>query len=194
LESDEVFEIDICKDDIKTFVQVCMGVVESDKDDLVKCIYLRRLFEIASGKSDGYQVLSNALHKRERAVDSRQGRDRDGERVEMSAESFTRGCDEIERYVPGFSYNGVVARARDRQAMAELYESCSNGYEKLQTFRLLGVEVGNSVIKKFINETYHVENEYICQLDPAKFDTIPEYVVTECDRIVSDLVSDRSSA
>lgn len=40
-------------------------------------------------------------------------------------------------------------------------------------------------IQKFIHETYHIENEFISQLDPAKFDTIPEYVVAECNKLVS---------
>jgi hypothetical protein len=47
------------------------------------------------------------------------------------------------------------------------------------------MDVENSVIQKFINETYHIENEFISQLDPAKFDTIPEYVVAECDKLVN---------
>lgn len=70
--------------------------------------------------------------------------------------------------------------------MKTLYGTCSNGYEKLQVFRLLGLDSGNSVIQKFINETYHIENEFICQLDPAKFDTIPEYVILECDKILQE--------
>ena len=49
---------------------------------------------------------------------------------------------------------------------------------------MFDLDIENSVIQKFIKETYHIENEFICQLDPAKFDTIPEYVVAECDRII----------
>ena len=47
-------------------------------------------------------------------------------------------------------------------------------------------EVENSVIRKFINETYHIENEFIFQLDPTRFDLIPEYVVDECDKILEE--------
>ncbi|SCZ86542.1 hypothetical protein NSMM_600011 [Nitrosomonas mobilis] len=69
-----------------------------------------------------------------------------------------------------------------------LYNAPPNGYEKLQIFRLLNLNIENSVIKKFIDETYHIENEFICQLDPAKFDTAPEYVVLECDRILQETI------
>jgi hypothetical protein len=68
--------------------------------------------------------------------------------------------------------------------MKGLYNTCSNSYEKLQVFRLIAPKSGNSVMQKFINETYHIENEFICQLDPVKFDTIPEYVILECDKIL----------
>ena len=71
----------------------------------------------------------------------------------------------------------------------ELYEQSTNSYEKLQLTRiLLGIEsVKNSVIRKFINETYHIENEFIFQLDPKQFDLLPEYIVKECDKIVSEI-------
>jgi hypothetical protein len=57
--------------------------------------------------------------------------------------------------------------------------------EKRGVSLISGMDVENSVIQKFINETYHIENEFISQLDPAKFDTIPEYVVAECDKLVN---------
>ncbi len=67
-----------------------------------------------------------------------------------------------------------------------LYHASQNGYEKLQLTRILrDIEtVDNSVVRKFINETYHIENEFIFQLDPSLFDLMPEYVVKECDKIV----------
>ncbi|EJI9078068.1 AAA family ATPase, partial [Salmonella enterica] len=68
-----------------------------------------------------------------------------------------------------------------------LYRSCTNGYEKLQVFRLLEPEADNRVIRKFVNETYHIENEFICQLDPTRFDLIPEYVIAECDRLLLNI-------
>jgi hypothetical protein len=78
----------------------------------------------------------------------------------------------------------LLNRVADLNALRALYIASANGYEKLQVFRLLGLDAGNSVIQKFINETYHIENEFICQLDPAKFDTTPEYVISECDKVL----------
>ena len=70
-------------------------------------------------------------------------------------------------------------------AETTLTHRCRNGYEKLQVFRLLELDQDHPVIRKFVNETYHIENEFICQLDPSRFDLIPEYVITECDNIIA---------
>lgn len=188
LSGSQVAELPIGKNDIQTFAQICTSAINSDKDDIVKLIYLRRRYEIFDDKGNGYQVLSNVLHKRERAIDTRQPKDPDNNYPEMSSSCFMSGCAEIRVELTNFSYSAVFARVSDTTAMASLYNTSLNGYEKLQVFRLLELDLENSVIQKFINETYHIENEYICQLDPAKFDTIPEYVINECDNKVSEVL------
>lgn len=189
LSSGQISECGIAKDDIQTFSQICKSVIASEKDDIVKLIYLRRHFEIADSKGDAYQVLSNLLHKgneKERGVDTREPKDTEGNRPEMEPAKFESGCTEISSYLNGFLYSKLLDRVGDLNALKGLYNASANGYEKLQIFRLLGLDVENAVIQKFINETYHIENEFICQLDPAKFDTIPEYVVSECNRMLQE--------
>lgn len=188
LSTGEISERDIIKDDIQTFAQICKNALASEKDDIVKLIYLRRHFEIADNKGDAYQVLSNLLHKgngKERGVDTREPKDAEGNHPEMEHAPFERGCSEISSHLKGFSYSQLLNRVRDLNALGSLYGASANGYEKLQIFRLFGLDVENSVIQKFINETFHIENEFISQLDPAKFDAIPEYVVAECNKFVS---------
>lgn len=187
LESGRISECGIGKEDIQTFSQICKNALASDKDDVIKLIYMRRHFEIADNKGDAYQVLSNVLHKRERAIDIREQRGSDGNYPEMESNKFSNGCTEVSSYLEGFSYPDVLNRISDVNVLKTLYSTSINGYEKLQTFRLFDLDIENSVIQKFINETYHIENEFICQLDPAKFDTIPEYVVHECNRILQEV-------
>ncbi|MCB2188517.1 MAG: AAA family ATPase [Deltaproteobacteria bacterium] len=175
----------ISRDDIKTFVQINDDALNSGKPDIVKLIYLRRYFEIVDGAGDAYQVLSNVLHKRERAIDSRELKDPTGNHPEMDGDKFLKGCEKIKSFFDGFSYSGIQAEITNMDRLKALYHASDNGYEKLQLFRLLELDVGNSVIQKFINETYHIENEFICQLDPSVFDFIPEYVINECNKVVT---------
>ncbi|OEC31060.1 hypothetical protein BFX13_15485 [Vibrio cholerae] len=101
----------------------------------------------------------------------------------MDTSKLDNGIARIASSITNFSYEETLARLKDKVSLRGIYDGCSSGYEKLQIFRLFEeVEVENSVLQKFINETYHIENEYICQLDPTKFDLIPEYVVKSCDQ------------
>ena len=187
LEAGQLIEYVIRKEDMQIFSQICKNSLASDKDDVIKLIYMRRHFEISDDKGDAYQVLSNILHKRERAIDTREPIGEDNNYPEMAPAKFSNGCNEISGFLNGFSYSDILNRVTDVNALNSLYRASENGYEKLQIFRLLDLDIENSVVQKFINETYHIENEFICQLDPARFDTIPEYVISECDRILQEV-------
>lgn len=69
------------------------------------------------------------------------------------------------------------------------FNASSVGYEKLQIFRVFRElhitqdPKDNSVFQKFVNKSFHIENEYVMQLNPQRFDNIPEYVVAECTRL-----------
>lgn len=179
-------ELKISKDDIQTFSQICNNVLNSAKDEIIKLIYLRRTLEITDPMGDAYQVISNILHKREYVNDSREPVGANGEYPKMDSAKFSNGCEQVKGRLSDFSYDDYLSRMKDTSALKALYYSSSTGYEKLQIFRLLGLAVENSVIQKFINETYHIENEFVCQLDPTKFDTVPEYVVIECNRLLRE--------
>ncbi len=179
----KISEIFIAKDDIKTFSQICKDFLGTDAHNITKLIYLRRYYEIIDNKGDAYQALSNLLHKRERAdsIDYRL----EGNAL-MTTESMDIGVTAIASDINGFDYDQTLAQLKDINALKSLYRKSSNGYEKLQIFRLFDIEAQNSIIQKFINETYHIENEYICQLDPSQFDLIPEYVISACDQCLAE--------
>jgi hypothetical protein len=181
-----ISEFEIKRGDIQTFGQICNNALASDKHDLIKLIYLRRDLEISDNKGDAYEVISNLLHKRETLLDSRIERLPEEQAPEMDQAKIECGSQEISSRLPLFDYEGRLQEIRDENFLREFYSQSRNGYEKLQLFRLLELDVNNSVIQKFINETYHIENEFICQLDPLKFDLLPEYIINECDRLIQE--------
>ena len=187
LSNGKVTEQAIVKGDIRTFAQICQGALDSKRDTVIKLIYLRRHYEIIDDKGDAYQVLSNLFHKRDQAIDTREPIGEDGQHPDMENEKLVSGCEEIKGKMGEFDYGNMLETILDQHKLKALYETCKNGYEKLQVFRLFSLKVENSVIQKFVNETYHIENEFICQLDPAKFDLIPEYVIEECNRCLDEV-------
>lgn len=172
-------ELHIQKSDLQTFAEICSNALSAEKDDVIKLIYMRRRFEITDDKGNAYQVLSNLLHKgnnKPRGIDTRKPRDAEGNYPEMNQANFDDGCTDISNQLIGFFYSEFLSRICNVTEMKNVYAACKNGYEKLQVCRLIDHAENDAVIEKFIKQTYHIENEFICQLDPAKFDTILEYV------------------
>lgn len=177
-------EFPIDRNDIKTFSLICSDYLKTEADLVLKLIYLRRHYEIVDDMGDAYQVISNLLHLRgvEEVIDTRQ----DGHPI-LESSKLDKGITDIVNRISGFDYETILGRLQSKETLKELYDNCSNGYEKLQVFRLFkDINVDSSVLQKFINETYHIENEFICQLDPTKYDLIPEYVVNACDKCLEE--------
>lgn len=182
-------EICITRDDIQMFSQICKNILASGKDSIIKLIYLRRHYEIINDKGNAYQVLSNLFHKRAQPIDHRETVRSGAHYPEMEEQKFADGCSEIQTHIEDFEYQASLNRISDFTVLQSLYTTSYNRYEKLQLFRLFNLDIKNSVIQKFINETYHIENEFICQLNPEKFNTIPEYVIEECNQLIASMTT-----
>jgi hypothetical protein len=138
---------------------------------------LRRHFETINDKGGEYQLLSNLLHKIETPIDKS-----GDESVEMTGEDIASASHTISEKIDGFDYDSILARLGDTEELKGIYQQCGSDYEKLQVFRLINEKHENEVIRKYINESYHIGNEYICQLNPCKYEVIPEFIVDECDK------------
>lgn len=171
----------ISKEDILSFSQICTENIATLGEEVIKLIYLRRHYEVLDNKGDAYQLLSNLLHKR--PIPSISGID--GAKREMTITEIGVGDAAIKIELPDFEYDRLLAKLTDREAMTAIYRATDNNYEKLQLFRLLDNDaLGNSVVKKFINEVFHIENEYIMQLNPHTYDFIPDHIIRECDQLL----------
>lgn len=177
-------EKEITKRDIKSFGEIARENISSNIDTLNKLIYLRRLLEIQNS-DDGlaWQLLSNVFHKRLKPEyhysDGTPDRLMTGEEIEIATEEIR------DKYVNGFDYNVEYQKTQNIQVLRGLYKNSGSNYEKLQIYRIMFNEnSSNSVIRKFVNETFHIENDYLFQLNPCEYDTVPQYIINECDKEV----------
>jgi ABC-type Mn2+/Zn2+ transport system ATPase subunit len=177
--ADVLSEIAITKSDIISFAQVCNENIVAHNEDIIKLIYLRRYYEILDDKGMEYQLLSNLFHKR--TPPEIQG---DAVSRLMTQQEIDAATDKIKLKVPNFDFASVLARINEDKDMVDIYKSACNNYEKLQLFRIINSNHESDVIKKYINETFHIENEYVMQLNPHKYDFVPEYIIAECDEAV----------
>lgn len=177
LKNNEISEVEIEKNDILTFAQLCKLNIDSNITDIAKIIYLRRYYEIMDDKGLEYQLLSNLQHCRTIPMIKE-----DGEFREMSAGEIESANIGIREIMDAFVYNDLLLVLQDKEHLKYIYETSDNSYEKLQIFRLLDVEIPNHTVDKFVKETYHIENEQISQLNPLKYELVPDFIIKECNR------------
>jgi ABC-type Mn2+/Zn2+ transport system ATPase subunit len=173
-------EIAVSKADIMSFGQICEENIKSEAEPIIQLIYLRRAYEILDDKGNEYNVLSSLLHKRDNPTKS------DG--TPMTSDEIKAAVTNIAKRIPHFDYAKILSRLKDKAEMLAMYKAATNRYEKLQLFRIVTPEAPeDDLVKKFINETYHIENEYIMQLNPRRFDAVPDHITQTCDLIIAAL-------
>ncbi len=184
----QIVERPIGRDDIKTFIVLSDECILRSTHIVNKLIYLRRLYELSNKKGLAYQVISNLLHKRDALIVKESGEER-----EMISDEFDSGVNEILDRISDFNYHNVLAILKDDLQLTEIYNESANNYEKLHIYRILyddkkEVAINNDVINKFIKQSFHIENDYIYQLDPSQYQTVPQYIIDECDKYIQNIL------
>ncbi len=176
----EVKETFIASEDIRTFANICTDILSEDIDDVIKAIYLRRHYEIVDNVGLEYNLLASLFKKRASPTIITTTENR-----EMSAQEKTDTETMVQAMIPSFDYDTLVAQVSDDALMKKSFFDTEVGYEKIQLFRIINGKHQDDIITKFINESYHIENEYVMQLNPHEFESVPEYVVEECAKVLS---------
>jgi hypothetical protein len=181
-------EIEIAKSDIQTFMDINTQNIQASESVIEKLVYLRRTYEVMNEKGMAYQLLSNIFHKREIPLIFDILIDDQPSAREMAEQEIEVAMIELFTYIPDFNYASVIELITNDEAMKDLYKASSNNYEKLHLYRIIFDDkddaIEASTIQKFINQAFHIENDYIYQLNPAKYQTVPQYVIDECDEFI----------
>lgn len=179
LENDNgnIKETEIKKSDIRSFIDIAEENINILGEDINKMIYLRRLYEINNERNDAYELLSSLFHKRETPWY------KDGTAIEQK--KIDNWTFEINKNITNFEYNKYHSKVTNTKYMIELYNEANNNYEKLQLYRIIkNGKSESNIITKFINESYHIENDYLFQLNPCKYQLVPQYIINECNKDV----------
>lgn len=174
-------EKNITSTDVKSFITVCESNISDSIDIIHKLIYYRRLLEIKDQKDLVWELISNVFHK-DREVPKVKGDD--GQLRDMNPEEIVQASINIQEKIPMFDYSTVYARTKNISEMIALYRCSVSGYEKVQVYRLLkdgDMERGNTM-KKYVDETFHVQNDYLFQLNPREYKIVPQYILNYCDK------------
>lgn len=189
-ENGTINEYEILGDDLLNTVELTKSITNDvNRSMAVRIVNLRKYIELTKPGftgSDIYEVLSNIIHGRKNATLS------DGKTVLDEAVKVS-GMAEIQSYLGTLSYNDIL-EAVSSEKLFDALDSADN-YEKIVTARLLFERYDGLLSKlkkkypaacKFVNETNHIENDYIFQLDPFKYFQIPQFYLNEIETFLED--------
>ena len=184
-----ICESPITMNDLKNTVELTKDIVMSSNASMaVKIVNLRKYVELTKpefGTSGIYEVLSNVIHGRQNPIY------KDGQ--EISADVLEQGMREVSQYIPNKSYTDLINGTSTEILISSM--SSDDLYHRIISIRLLfeRVEGTLSLLRKkypaackFVNETNHVENDYIYQLDPRKYFGIPNYYLQQIENFIQE--------
>lgn len=106
----------------------------------------------------------------------------------MTEDEICNAKEDIKKSIRDFDYKEEFDKTQNKCVLKELYLNSNSNYEKMQLYRIAFNENhDNDVIRKFINETFHIENDYLFQLDPREYDIISQYIIDECDKAMMEI-------
>lgn len=125
-----------------------------------------------------YDMLSSLVH----AKTCPDKQIRRNEYVDFTDIEFETTQNEIKKYISEFDYMEILNRYYNKKYILEEFFKEDNNYIKSQLFRIYLEMSGerdrlDNNLLKFIDEIYHIENDYIFTIDLIKFDTIPDYIM-----------------
>lgn len=182
-------EYPIEKSDLLNTVELTKKVAcDSNKIMAIRVVNLRKYIEITDSEystSPIYEVLSNLIHGREVPENANKG--------PLDSDVLNTGCEEITSYLGELTYDDILAELSKDNLLLLIHGD--NVYENIIAIRLLFERCDGLLGKlrksypaacKFVNETNHIENDYIFQLDPFKFFSIPTVYLNEINEFIKE--------
>lgn len=182
-------EVDVC-----IITEEYANIARKSNINIVSRVaFLRKLCELNGRQGEwgeAYEILSCLVHasgiRRKLANDTY---------VDMDDTEIEKGMSKIKEFIPDFDFEELKDSTYTISGIKALYECENNAYLKIQLFRAI-CEIAGDNIKlspfddgwyKFIDETYHIENDYLHYLDILKFNIVPNYISNKVEEMMSKL-------
>jgi hypothetical protein len=175
-----MFEQEISESDIKSLPRM---LVENSKNDKLNKVHriacLRKFLEHVPdqgvGQENAYNLLSCLLHGKPKPTRK--------DDTELTKQEIESGEILIKQYIPDFKYITYSVQVFSKEPLLKIITDDPNSYFRLQAFRVLlqvlnlKSKIGDDTLMKYIDEQFHIENDYIFALDFVKYDTVPDFII-----------------
>ena len=142
-----------------------------------RIVNLRKYVELTNNSFETdnvYNILSNVIHDREKPLYK--------DESDMPAENVKERMKAINEYFTDINdYESLLSSVTDDEIEKVIQND--NDYEKILALRLYferyedkfsKLKKNSPHISKYMNESNHIENDYVFQLDPKKYYSIPQ--------------------
>lgn len=181
--------------DVKLITTECSEIAKNTDINIVSRVaFLRKLSELNGRNGEWdlvYEILSCLIHASE--IKRKVG---NTTYIDIEPEDIALGISKIKEYIPDFDYDELKNNIYTKEGIKNLYGIETNAYLKIQLFREMNEILTHNEVKitqmdnawyKYIDETYHIENDYLHFLDIIKFNIVPSYIIDNVDEIVSGI-------
>lgn len=141
---------------------------------MVKLVYARKVLEVRDDKGDAYDVVSSLFHHRPTPTHI--------DMTPMKSTEINNGVTNLEAIVgEPIDYNDLLDTLNNPTKMLAIFDASSSNYEKLQLARIATEAcTDDKVLKERMDESVHVGNGFLYQLDPTRFELVPSQLVKRC--------------
>lgn len=141
---------------------------------MVKLVYARKVLEVRDDKGDAYDVVSSLFHHRPTPTHI--------DMTPMKSAEINNGVTNLEAIVgEPIDYNDLLDTLNNPTKMLAIFDASSSNYEKLQLARIATEAcTDDKVLKERMDESVHVGNGFLYQLDPTRFELVPSQLVERC--------------
>lgn len=150
--------------------------------------FIEHQYKDPRAESDAYNILSSLTHGRSEPTIDKEGNDK------LSDGQVTNGIKYIKNFISDFDYAAVLAQCTP-QCLMERYATEPSAYIRMLILRAYTEQDSearerlrkyNDVLRKYVDETYHIENDYLYSLDVRRFNIVPENYIIDAEQYVAD--------
>lgn len=178
--------------DIVSTVMLMGEMARDDQQDIAVRIgslrkYIEHTVRNFQTSSLAYHVLSSLVHGRATPTHDNAGI------IPLSPDEITEGIAKIREFIQDFDYTNAL-RECTPAALLVRYRSTANTYSRILLLRMYCEQLpevrqrlanSNDVLLKYIDESFHIENDYVYMLDVRVFDIVPNHIIVQADSFVA---------
>lgn len=149
--------------------------------------YIEHTVRSCQTTSLAYHVLSSLVHGRVTPT-----RDNTGN-IPLSPNEISEGITQIREFIQAFDYGNALRECAPAALLAR-YRNTADAYSRILLLRMYCEQLpearqrladSNDVLLKYIDESFHIENDYVYMLDVRLFDIVPNHIIIQADSFVA---------